>query len=279
MDDVDGIARVTVRSWRETYAGVLADHHFDDGALDRRRDQWTRFLTMDPLPGRLVVATVQIRRSRAVRLRGSRCGCSHLRTTSAFGPARALRQRASRRAEEVTVVDGCRVTTPLRTAWDIARRERRADGVVAIDSLARNSGLALDALVDMAFRLRKRPGAALVRAATSRADPRAESPMETRMRLVLTDAGLPAPVSQYELVEAGRVVARFDLAYPDARLAIEYDGTAHDDVLDRRREVRTGALGWLTIRLVSADILQAPEETAASVREVLHRRLLLHERP
>jgi hypothetical protein len=181
--------------------------------------------------------------------------------------------------EEVTVVDGCRVTTPLRTAWDIARRECRADSVVAIDSLARNSGLALDALMDMAFRLRRARGAALVRAAATLADARAESPMETRMRLVLTDAGLPAPVPQYELVVDGRLVARFDLAYPGARLAIEYDGAAHDDVLDRQRDVRTGALGWQTIRLVSADIFRTPDETAAAVRTVLRRRLLLHERP
>ncbi|GEL24360.1 hypothetical protein PSU4_33140 [Pseudonocardia sulfidoxydans NBRC 16205] len=181
--------------------------------------------------------------------------------------------------EEVTVVGGCRVTTPLRTAWDIARREARADAVVAIDSLARNAGLPLEALADMAFRLRNVRGAALVRTAVSLADPRAESPMETRVRLVLTDAGLPAPVSQYELVVDGRVVARFDLAYPDARLAIEYDGADHDDVLDRQRDVRTGALGWQTIRLVSADIFQTPEETAASVRAVLRRRLLLHAGP
>ncbi|MFB9745275.1 GNAT family N-acetyltransferase [Pseudonocardia sulfidoxydans] len=58
VDDVDGIARVTVRSWRETYAGILAEHHFDGGAYDRRREQWTRFFASDPPPGRLVVATV-----------------------------------------------------------------------------------------------------------------------------------------------------------------------------------------------------------------------------
>jgi hypothetical protein len=103
--------------------------------------------------------------------------------------------------------------------------------------------------------------------------------METRMRLLLVDAGLPPPVPQYELVVDGRVVARFDLAYPDARLAIEYDGAGHDDRLDRRRDIRTGALGWQTVRLVSADILQTPEETAALVRAVLRRRLLLLGRP
>ncbi|MFD1237575.1 hypothetical protein ACFQ34_30185 [Pseudonocardia benzenivorans] len=181
--------------------------------------------------------------------------------------------------EEITLVDGCRVTTPLRTAWDIARRERRTDAVVAIDALARVGGFPLEALADMASRLRRTRGSALVRAASSRADARAESPMETRMRLLLVDAGLPPPVPQYELVVDGRVVARFDLAYPDARLAIEYDGAGHDDRLDRRRDIRTGALGWQTVRLVSADILQTPEETAASVRAVLRRRLLLLGRP
>ncbi|MGD9985170.1 N-acetyltransferase family protein [Pseudonocardia sp.] len=57
VDDVDGIARVTVRSWRETYSGILADHHFGDDALERRRRQWTQFFATDPLPARLVVAT------------------------------------------------------------------------------------------------------------------------------------------------------------------------------------------------------------------------------
>lgn len=56
--DVDDIARVTVQSWRETYSGILADHHFDDDALERRREQWAQFLATDPLPARLVVATV-----------------------------------------------------------------------------------------------------------------------------------------------------------------------------------------------------------------------------
>ncbi|ODT99240.1 MAG: hypothetical protein ABS81_26090 [Pseudonocardia sp. SCN 72-86] len=57
-DDVDAIARVTVLSWREAYSGILAEHHFDDDALERRRHQWTQFFATDPLPARLVVATV-----------------------------------------------------------------------------------------------------------------------------------------------------------------------------------------------------------------------------
>lgn len=58
------------------------------------------------------------------------------------------------------------------------------------------------------------------------ADPRAESPMETRLRLVR--AGLPRPDVQYRVVnEYGIVLVRVDLAYPSARLTIEYDGSEH----------------------------------------------------
>ena len=46
--------------------------------------------------------------------------------------------------------------------------------------------------------------------------------METLMLEVLRRHGLPAPVPQYEVWDQGRFVARVDAAYPEARLAIEY---------------------------------------------------------
>lgn len=54
--DAEGVARVHVSAWRESYVGVLADHHFSEAAFGRRRQFWTEFLTVTPRPGRMVVA-------------------------------------------------------------------------------------------------------------------------------------------------------------------------------------------------------------------------------
>jgi very-short-patch-repair endonuclease len=106
------------------------------------------------------------------------------------------------------------------------------------------------------------------------ADPRAESPMETRLRLLIVLAGLPRPEVQYPLPEAG---VRFDLAYPDVKLAIEYDGGDHDDLLDRRRDISTGRLGWYTARFTKHDIAQ-PAATTAAIRALLSERRAVRQR-
>jgi len=54
--DAENIARVHVDAWRETYSGVLADHHFSDEALGRRQHFWGRYLSLVPRTGRTVVA-------------------------------------------------------------------------------------------------------------------------------------------------------------------------------------------------------------------------------
>ncbi|MEO8095415.1 MAG: hypothetical protein ABI632_10835, partial [Pseudolysinimonas sp.] len=54
--DAEAIARVNVDSWRETYSGVLADHHFSEEAFFGRRRQWIQRLSVTPLIGRTIVA-------------------------------------------------------------------------------------------------------------------------------------------------------------------------------------------------------------------------------
>jgi hypothetical protein len=100
--------------------------------------------------------------------------------------------------------------------------------------------------------------------------------MESRLRLLLVTAGLPAPAVQYELVTERGLVARFDLAYPEAKLAIEYDGRGHVDDMDRRRDIRTGRLGWYTARFTAPDIAR-PAGTADAVGALLAQRRLLVE--
>ena len=72
--------------------------------------------------------------------------------------------------------------------------------------------------------------------------------METRLRLLLVDHGLPAPQVQYALRDRyGDLLARFDLAYPAARLAIEYDGEEthrYRRRADNHRDIDVAELGW-----------------------------------
>ncbi|GAY12326.1 endonuclease domain-containing protein [Pseudonocardia sp. N23] len=177
-------------------------------------------------------------------------------------------------AAETWSAHGCPVTSPLRTAYDLARRLPLVEAVVAVDALAR---VPAAGFVPSDLLQRREPGARGCRRldrVAELADPRAESPMETRTRLMLVLSGLPAPEVQYVLRDAGgRVVARFDLAYPRAGLAIEYDGAGHDvfgqrglGYDDRRRDLRTGALGWRTIRLTAADLTTRRADTVAAVR-------------
>lgn len=169
---------------------------------------------------------------------------------------------------EICEVGGLRVTTPFRTAYDLGRRLSLPDAVAAIDALARVGGFNTAMLLVGPVGMR---GCRRLKQAVALADPRAESPMESRLRLVLVLDGLPAPASQYEVRDAnGVVLARVDLAYPEARLALEYDGAHHFDAefsrLDRQRDLQLDELGWQTMRFTSDDVLVRPEETVRRIR-------------
>jgi hypothetical protein len=107
-------------------------------------------------------------------------------------------------------------------------------------------------------------------------DGRAESPMETRLRLLLHDAGAPTPIPQYEVRDDdGRFIARVDLAYPQWRIALEYEGDHHRERAQFRRDIRrANALrqaGWLVLRFTADDVLRRPrdvvDQVAAAIRE------------
>lgn len=70
-------------------------------------------------------------------------------------------------------------------------------------------------------------------------------------------AGLPPPVAQYRIVDGGRFLARVDFAWPDRRLAVEYDGLWHAEerqfTQDRRRLNLVHAAGWRVVFVTAAD--------------------------
>lgn len=104
------------------------------------------------------------------------------------------------------------------------------------------------------------------------ADGRAESPPESRLRVGLILAGLPAPQPQFEVRHDRRFVARVDLAYPQRKLAIEYDGAWHGEPgqfgRDRQRLNQLLAAGWRVIHVTAAD-LHHPGALVATVRAAL----------
>jgi hypothetical protein len=102
-----------------------------------------------------------------------------------------------------------------------------------------------------------------------------ESPMETRLRLLLLRAGIPEPVCGFELTRPGRPpVGWFDLAWPDRRVIAEYDGdqhrtSTHQYERDIRRFDEAAALGWRVIRVRSRGLLATPGDTVARVRAAM----------
>ena len=218
----------------------------------------------------------------AAELLGARCAPRDA-DVEVLTPGRRLRQRPGMRVhrgfvadDEVTTVHGVLVTSPVRTAFDLARWLPLIDAVVAVDALARVCEF-LPSEVDQIYRRyprvrwRTRVGPVL-----GLTDERSESPMETRLRLVLVLRGLPQPEVQHWVEGPAGQRARLDLAYADLRIGIEYDGDQHRDrgefAADRRRDNWLGQLGWLVLRFTADDVLRKPDSVAAQVRSVLFRR-------
>jgi very-short-patch-repair endonuclease len=173
------------------------------------------------------------------------------------------------------MVDDVPITTALRTAWDVATLESLGTAVAALDAMVRAESVSQSALVDLADRATGRWGAAKVRRAVPLVDPRADSPTESRVRVALVLAGL-APQPQFEVEHEGRFVAKVDFGWPDAKLAVEYDGAHHLETkqveLDNARLARLRAAGWQVIRLTAQD-LRDLDRVVQLVREALAARL------
>jgi hypothetical protein len=165
-----------------------------------------------------------------------------------------------------------RWTSGVRTAVDLARHESPVEAVVLLDRLAQTGIADLSEVRAAVAALPRCRGSAHARAAVAKADGLAESPQETRVRLVLLAGGLPAPAAQYVVRVGGRFVARVDFAWPEHRLALEYDGTWHGEpgqfARDRERLNRLTAAGWRVVFVTAAD-LRRPELLVARVRGVL----------
>lgn len=169
--------------------------------------------------------------------------------------------------EDIGLKRGLRLMSLPRTLCDLSARMPLVDALIACD-------IAVRAKLQHAFDLSGRwPGAARLRRLAALAEP-AESPMETRLRWLLLEAGLPRPEVQTDLHDAdGRFIGRADLFYPEPRVVVEYDGANHRDRLteDNRRQNLLINGGFTVLRFSAADLTR-PELVASQVRRALTQR-------
>lgn len=174
--------------------------------------------------------------------------------------------------DEVRVARGVRITSPLWTAFDLARFNDHLVGVLAVEKFYR-FGLSEKAFGNTIDALAGTWGAARARRVFADADPRSESPPETETRLFLRDAGFTGFVPQVEVQSLGY---RIDLADPKRMIAIEYVGEYHDDPVqqskDRYRRNRLQAAGWIVIEVDRRTFRRRRAQIVEQVRAAYRRR-------
>ncbi|RAV11965.1 hypothetical protein DQP55_12750 [Mycolicibacterium sp. GF69] len=169
--------------------------------------------------------------------------------------------RAKLREDEVGIVRGMPVTTPARTAFDLGRRNGLERAIIAVDALANATGLKPVEVERLAETRRGARGIVQLRRVAELMDGGAESPQETRTRLLLIAAGFPRPQTQILVVDGyGSLVGRIDMGWEEFKVGVEYDGPQHwDDPEQHARDIdrlaELAAQGWLIIR-VSRDLLR-----------------------
>lgn len=173
---------------------------------------------------------------------------------------------------------GLPCTSPSETVIDCLRILPREPAMIVCESALAQGLVDQSSLLEAVHRARYRRGVAAARAVTALASRLSESPGETRTLLVLRSLPLPAPTQQFEVVVDGAIY-RLDFAWPDLRVALEFDGlvkyigdTPTSAVLRRERE-RENALvddGWVIVRITWAD-LSHPRRIQAMLERAFER--------
>lgn len=161
--------------------------------------------------------------------------------------------------DEVGPVNGIPCTTAARTAYDLGRRLPLEEGVLRVDALLNATKAEV---ADVAVLARRHPGARGIRRlreVLALADPGAESPQETRVRLILVRGGLPIPETQIAIGWR-----RIDMGWPRWKVGIEYDGAQHwQDSRQYHGDIERlelfSELGWHIVRVVAQHVQRDPQ--------------------
>lgn len=198
-------------------------------------------------------------------------GRARVRTALSTGGERTFMR------QDLTVVRGLAVTTPLRTAWDLGRLLPRDQALGGLDAMLRLQAFSRLELLAGLERFAKQRGVVQLRELAPLADGRSQSMGESTLRLRWLDQrDLPRPALQIPILAAdGREIFYLDLGIPELRLAAEYDGQRwhgpeqeeHDS--QRRAWIRRER-GWMIEVFRRDDVYGQHEDAGSRLREKVY---------
>jgi hypothetical protein len=185
-------------------------------------------------------------------------------------------------AADVVSVRGVPVTSVARTLLDVARTQPFEQAVVVADHALARELVGRNDLQDALAQRKRWPGVPQARRALAFADGGSGSVGESRSRVALARAGLPAPTLQWVVRDRnGRFVGCVDFGWPSLRAVGEFDGRIKygrlrkpgqepGDVVyaEKLREDDLRAQGLSVVRWTWPD-LDDFAETAANLRRAL----------
>lgn len=203
----------------------------------------------------------------------------HLSVPSPFHRSRVTGLKTHRAWDQpdLRTVDGNPTSSPVQMFLELSGVLDLVDLVVIGDNLLRRNRATIEQLKNAGAN-HQGDGARTARRAAALVRDRVDSPMETRLRLLIVFAGLPEPSVNLKVRDSeGQVIARFDLSYERYRILIEYDGRQHaDDVqqwdsdLDRREWLDRNH--WRLVVVTAKGIYQQPERTIRRIVDVMRER-------
>ncbi len=175
---------------------------------------------------------------------------------------------------QVGLVDGLPVATVGRALVDAFRYLPSRDATALLDRAVQQRWISAETLAAWVAYLVGRYGIRQLRRLAQRAQVGAHSEAERVALRLVRRAGIPGLDTDHHIHVDGRLVARLDLAFPAAMVAIEVDGMAyHSDAVrfqrDRTRQNLLVSLGWTVLRFTWWDLVDRPDYVVTTIRRAV----------